>query len=311
MESIGGLGANLAGKILADAGMIGMGYNGASFASYGSEKKGSPVKAFVRFCEPEVEVRINQQVGEPHLLVIFHENLINALPVTQGVKPDAKIVVNTSKSPEEIRKKLKLHGGIICCVDAMKIAVEENVKLNTAMLGAITAASGFISGEEVKKVIQSTFGSKYPQLVEPNLKAFNRGIDELVSEEFKADSSFPYVEYTGAAVPALGYDSQPLGGTLPVCANNIHKDLSANRSGYIPLYHADKCTHCANCDLVCPDLCFNWKEVDGKMFLQGIDYRYCKGCLKCVEACPFNALTKEIEAEHEVSKLSVSLFDLK
>jgi pyruvate ferredoxin oxidoreductase gamma subunit len=47
------------------------------------------------------------------------------------------------------------------------------------------------------------------------------------------------------------------------------------------------------------------------MFLQGIDYRYCKGCLKCVEACPFNALTKEIEAEHEVSKLSVSLFDLK
>ena len=26
------------------------------------------------------------------------------------------------------------------------------------------------------------------------------------------------------------------------------------------------------------------------MVLKGIDYQYCKGCLKCVEACPFDAL---------------------
>ncbi|HEU4949551.1 MAG TPA: hypothetical protein VFT11_02200, partial [Candidatus Deferrimicrobiaceae bacterium] len=48
MESIGGLGANVAGKILTEAAIIGMGMNGAGFASYGSEKKGTPVKAFVR-----------------------------------------------------------------------------------------------------------------------------------------------------------------------------------------------------------------------------------------------------------------------
>jgi pyruvate ferredoxin oxidoreductase gamma subunit len=27
------------------------------------------------------------------------------------------------------------------------------------------------------------------------------------------------------------------------------------------------------------------------MFLSGIDYQYCKGCLKCVQACPVDALT--------------------
>ncbi|MNI98276.1 2-ketoisovalerate ferredoxin oxidoreductase subunit delta [compost metagenome] len=31
------------------------------------------------------------------------------------------------------------------------------------------------------------------------------------------------------------------------------------------------------------------------MFLQGIDYQYCKGCLKCVHACPTEALTSERE----------------
>ncbi len=37
MESIGGLGANVAGKILTEAGILRMGLNGAGFASYGSE----------------------------------------------------------------------------------------------------------------------------------------------------------------------------------------------------------------------------------------------------------------------------------
>ncbi|MNR37833.1 2-ketoisovalerate ferredoxin oxidoreductase subunit delta [compost metagenome] len=33
------------------------------------------------------------------------------------------------------------------------------------------------------------------------------------------------------------------------------------------------------------------------MFLQGIDYQYCKGCLKCVQACPTDALASEREED--------------
>ena len=51
LESIGGMGANSAGKMLADVGVLSQGYNGAAFSSYGSEKKGSPVKSFVRFAD--------------------------------------------------------------------------------------------------------------------------------------------------------------------------------------------------------------------------------------------------------------------
>src|ERR1700750_2785004 len=57
LESIGGLGANLAGKMLAEAGVLSLGLKGSSFSSYGSEKKGSPVKSFIRFCDPDVEIR--------------------------------------------------------------------------------------------------------------------------------------------------------------------------------------------------------------------------------------------------------------
>lgn len=45
MESIGGLGANLCGKLLGELGAKYLGFNSSSFSSYGSEKRGSPVKS--------------------------------------------------------------------------------------------------------------------------------------------------------------------------------------------------------------------------------------------------------------------------
>jgi pyruvate ferredoxin oxidoreductase gamma subunit len=70
----------------------------------------------------------------------------------------------------------------------------------------------------------------------------------------------------------------------------------------MPHFHEDKCIHCAACDTACPDFCFVWDELPDKkgrpqMFLQGIDYQYCKGCLKCVVACPTEALSDERETD--------------
>ena len=31
---------------------------------------------------------------------------------------------------------------------------------------------------------------------------------------------------------------------------------------------------------------------------QGLDYYHCKGCLRCVEVCPVNALVRGVESEH-------------
>src|SRR3989338_2278618 len=75
MECVGGLVAKRGGTLLAEAGVLNMGFNGSKFSSYGSEKKGSPVKAFIRFCSSDMEGRENSPVTEPHLLALFHDNL--------------------------------------------------------------------------------------------------------------------------------------------------------------------------------------------------------------------------------------------
>mgnify|MGYP000350426212 CR=1 FL=1 len=119
MESIGGLGANVAGKILTETAIIGMGLNGAGFASYGSEKKGTPVKAFVRICEGDQKVRINSPVEEPHVLAIFHEALAKSVPVTAGVVPGkTTVILNTRKDPAGARDFLERIHRVMNAIDS-------------------------------------------------------------------------------------------------------------------------------------------------------------------------------------------------
>ena len=45
-----------------------------------------------------------------------------------------------------------------------------------------------------------------------------------------------------------------------------------------------------------------------KVHLKGIDYQYCKGCMRCVETCPTAAMTREQEVPGKADRLRVPLF---
>ncbi|WP_070121420.1 2-oxoacid:acceptor oxidoreductase family protein [Bacillus marinisedimentorum] len=299
LESIGGLGANLAGKMLAEAGVIGAGLNGANFSSYGSEKKGTPVKAFARFAEPETEIRDHSPIEEPHVVGIFHEALYKTVDVVSGLQPDGIVLVNSTRDPEAVKTDLKLDHGTLAIVDALGIAVEEKTKVNTAMLGALYRIVDFLDPDHMRDVIRKTFEKKYPHLVEPNIRTFNRGYDEVRFYEYgvpEEAESKPFI----LKEPLLGYETQEIGGVITAQANSITRDLSGSRQGFLPAFDQATCINCAQCDTACPDLCFVWEEGEDKrgrkqMFLKGIDYQYCKGCLKCVEACPTSSLSVKRE----------------
>src|SRR3990170_536046 len=191
MESIGGLGANVAGKILVEAAILGMGLNGAGFASYGSEKKGTPGKAFIRLCEADHLVRVNSPVEEPHVLAIFHEALAKSVPVTSGVVPGkTTVILNTRKTPKEARDFLRLEGGKVGVVDAMEIALATRSRVNMVMIGAVSRATGFLDVKALEAAVEEAFGKKYAALMKGNLDALHRGHDEVRFEEIKADGKY-------------------------------------------------------------------------------------------------------------------------
>jgi pyruvate ferredoxin oxidoreductase gamma subunit len=302
LESIGGLGANLAGKMLAEAGVMGVGLNGVSFSSYGSEKKGSPVKAHIRFCDTDARIRDTSPVERPHVIGIFHENLSKTINVISGMYEDSIVLVNSKKSPEQLKEQLKLKGGIIAVVDATGISMVENNRANMAMLGGLFRLCEFLDPEFMKGVIRKSLEKKYPGAVQPALNTFQRGYDEVKFQTFALADGDRMPDFIRMDTPVLGYETQPIGGNITNPGNSILKDLSISRAGMMPPFDDDKCIHCAACDNVCPDFCFVWEELPDKkgrpqMFLQGIDYQYCKGCLKCVQACPTEALASELEED--------------
>lgn len=299
LESIGGLGANLAGKMLAEAGVLGSDLNGSNFSSYGSEKKGSPVKSFIRFCEATTEIRDHSPIEQPHIIGVFHEELYTMVDVVSGLLPDGIVLVNSTRDVEAVKAELGIDHGTLAIVDALGIAIDEKTKLNTAMLGALFRICDFLDPEVMRDVITRTFEKKYPHLVEPNIRTFNRGYEEVTFQTYELPKEAEGREFVRTPTK-YGFETQTIGGVIKANGNSLKKNLTGSRAGFLPAWDESKCIHCAQCDSVCPDFCFVWNEGEDKrgrkqMFLEGIDYQYCKGCLKCVEACPTGSLAEMAE----------------
>lgn len=313
MESIGGLGANLCGKLLGEAGAVYLGFNSASFSSYGSEKRGSSVKSYIRWCDSDKEILLNNPVEQPSMLVLFHAALSETLPVTAGVKENCIIVVNTDCSPDEIRDKLKLYAGTVCCIDALELAMKSKSRINMIMLGAIAKASGFIPIDAVKNIVNDTLGKKYPDVLKANLDGITQGYESVKIKTFMPDGKYEYIKYEKTR-SKWGYDNAPIGGENPHSGSTVSNDLSPSREGYIPLFIYEKCIHCGLCDSTCPDMVFQFipGEYKGKkaMLNRGLDYHHCKGCLRCVDVCPTEALVVGKERDHTKPKWFVRNKDL-
>lgn len=313
LESIGGLGANLCGKLLGELGAAHLQLNAAAFSSYGSEKRGSPVKSYVRWSAPNRDILHNSPIVSPHLLVLFHQALSKTLPITAGVDENCTFVVNTDASPDEIREELRLHAGTICCVNALELALQSKSRINMVILGAVAKASGFIPVEAVKELVRNTLGKKYPAMLENNLKGIDLGFCNVTGRKYDADGRFEKAEYAESH-SKWGYQNAPLGGANPHVGSTVSNDLSPSREGFIPLFLPEKCIHCGLCDTTCPDMVFQFSmgEYRGKtmMMNRGLDYHHCKGCLRCVDVCPTGALVTGKEKEHPVKKWFVRNKDL-
>jgi len=309
-ESIGGLGAHAAGQILATAAVLRMGLNGAHFSSYGSEKKGSLVRSFVRLAPVDRPVRTSAPVEMPDGIVVFHAALLRNPATMSGLRRDGTLVYNAPPgSVPEAFAALPRTAHVVR-VDALGIAVEEKSRPNAVLLGTLCAAFPFLRAPDVLEALSEEFEGRHPEAVASNERAFRRGAAELQLLEGvgRADGDLPVIR----PEPAWGYETQPIGGIVPEPGNTAWNDLSASRTGWVPVLDREKCIHCGMCDLVCPDLCLVWGEgEEGGKFereLMGVDYRYCKGCLRCVESCPTGALTKEAETPGLAERLRVPLF---
>ncbi len=138
-----------------------------SFPSFGSERMGAPVIAFVRIDEREIELR--EPVLDPDLLIIQDPTLFNAIDVFSGLKQDGYVLINSSKSVEELGINDAVDGlpaDHVVTVPATDLALKhlKRPTPNTVLLGAFAAMSDLLDLEAVEKAIQAKFPGKLGEM---------------------------------------------------------------------------------------------------------------------------------------------------
>jgi len=66
----------------------------------------------------------SQHIYEPDYVVVVDDTLLTSVDVTAGLKEDGAIIVNTPKTPDEIRPLLKGYKGKVCTIDARKFPLK-------------------------------------------------------------------------------------------------------------------------------------------------------------------------------------------
>jgi pyruvate ferredoxin oxidoreductase gamma subunit len=177
----GGQGAKTASLLLADA-AFNTGKYIQGFPEYGPERMGAPITAYNRISDKPITVHSN--IYEPDYVVVVDDTLLESVPVTDGLKETGAILINTTKSPETIKKFLKGYKGNIYTIDARKISVETLGKYfpNTPMLAAIVKVSGIMSDEALLDDMKGSFKHKFakkPEVIEGNMKALEMALKEV------------------------------------------------------------------------------------------------------------------------------------
>ena len=177
----GGQGAKTASLLLADA-AFNTGLYVQGFPEYGPERMGAPITAYNRISDERITVHSN--IYEPDYVVVVDDSLLNSVPVTKGLKESGAIIINTQKTPDEIREKLNGYNGKVCTIDARSISIDclGAYFPNTPMLAAVIKVSGIMDENAFLADMEGSFKHKFakkPEVIEGNMNALKRSMQEV------------------------------------------------------------------------------------------------------------------------------------
>lgn len=177
----GGQGAKTACLLLADV-AFSSGKHVQGFPEYGPERMGAPITAYNRITDEHCKVHSN--IYTPDYVVVVDETLLKSVDVTKGLKENGALIINSKKTPEEVREEVGGYKGRICTIDAEKISMETLGKNfpNTPMLGAVVKVSHVIDQKKFIEDMEESFHHKFrdkENVIEGNMKALVKSMEEV------------------------------------------------------------------------------------------------------------------------------------
>lgn len=169
----GGHGGFTAARLLGLAASVYGGSYAQAFPSFGPERRGAPVLGFTRI--DDKPINDHSQVYSCDCVIVLDETLLDTVDVTQGLKEDGILLINSTKSPQDFNLS---HSSRVLTIDATQIALQIlGVPItNTAMLGAAIGATGLVSLDSAYKSIDAFMPQ---ELREKNKEAVKAAFDTV------------------------------------------------------------------------------------------------------------------------------------
>ena len=176
----GGQGAKTASYILAIAAAE-AGWQAQAFPEYGAERRGAPMKSYVRMSHGPL--RLRSGVKEPSIVVVLDSTLLAGEHVGAGVPADGVIIVNGLEDPAALKTRLGLPDTVkVGVVDATTIANDciGRPIPNTPMLGALAKLTDVVTLPAAEAAVRKMLGTKLAAaVIDGNILALERAYEEV------------------------------------------------------------------------------------------------------------------------------------
>jgi pyruvate ferredoxin oxidoreductase gamma subunit len=131
-----------------------------AFPTFGSERTGAPVVAFCRI--DDKPIRLREPIAEPDALIVQDPTLLHQVDLFAGVPSDAFVIVNTSRSFDELGLgdlADRFSSERLVTVPATELAREHVGRPlpNAALLGAFAAVTRTVALDSVTAAIRDRF----------------------------------------------------------------------------------------------------------------------------------------------------------
>lgn len=169
----GGQGAVLAAKILAKA-LTEEGKVAKAIPSFGFERRGAPVAAFLRFADHPIRQVTN--IYHPDCIVCLDPTLPRAVDIFEGMNPNGVWIQATQKAFERLTVPATVERVGLCDAVALALEIFGRPITNTIMLGVLSRTTGIVSMAALNKGMASV--AFRDAALEKNIEAVRRGFEQ-------------------------------------------------------------------------------------------------------------------------------------
>ena len=162
----GGMGIVTACEIIAEATYLSGNFIDVhAYPSFGAERRGAPVQAYVKLSRHE-KIYDRAQIENPDILIVFDDSVLTQEDAS-SLKDRGIFIANSDKPPEYFVEKFNLSSNTrVIVANISNLSLEKNLTIdgnpviNTPILGLLSKALPELQLENLKDVVLNRMGEK-------------------------------------------------------------------------------------------------------------------------------------------------------